>query len=498
MNKDCVISVDLGTSSVRACLVNSDLTILFNAQEPLDLTTDFKGKAEQDPDRVLDASLRTISQAADYARKQDFTIAALSFSNAVSSLVQLSADYRPMGNFLTYADIRSFNEVEILREQYQLDFFMNSAVPLHASYWLPKILWLKNKGLVHNSTRFFCTIKDLLVYQLTGRFITDQSNAVATGICDAETIDWRPAYLQIMDLNSTNFPKIFPTTEKLDIKPELKSRLGLPENTMLVLGATDGVLSSLGAGAVNPGQVTTMIGSSGACRIAANSPLLTDENLTWSYPLADGIWIRGGAMNSGGLVAEWLIDNFYSDLETDQPGKFQRVFEEICAVSAASDGLIFLPYIFGERAPIWDEKARGVFFGIHKQHGRPHFARAVFEGIIYSLFSIFEIIQTSELDKIEIRATGGYTRSDEFLQLQADIFAHQICVPNNHEGSSMGAAVLAFFSLGIFKNLRAASDLIGIKNVIKPKENNCIPYQEAYRKFKNLYSVLKPEFRRSQ
>jgi len=499
MIKDCVISVDIGTSSVRACLVNSDLSILFQAQEFIDLFTDINGKAEQDPTQVIEASMRTIAQAADYAKKNNFGIKAISFSNAVSSLVQLNADFNPIGNFLTYADIRSFNEVEILREQYQPDFFMNSAVPLHASYWLPKMLWLKNNGRINSSSKHFCTIKDLLVYRLTGRFVTDQSNAVASGICESNTISWNPAFLELMGLNSSNFPEILPTIEKIELLAEIKSELGLPKDALLVLGATDGVLSSLGAGAVNPGQVTTMIGSSGACRIAANKPLLNQENLTWSYPLADGIWIRGGAMNSGGLVAEWLFDCFYPDLgKSDQTKKFQKVFEEIKNIPAASEGLIFLPYIFGERAPIWDEKARGVFFGIHEQHGRPHFARAVIEGIIYSLFSIFEIVRTTELEDVEIRATGGYTRSDEFLQLQADIFGHQIHVPEDHEGSSMGAAVLAFFSLGIFKNLRAASDLIGIKKVIKPKENNCIPYQEAYRKFKNLYSVLKPEFRRSQ
>jgi gluconokinase len=417
----------------------------------------------------------------------------------VSSLVQLNIDYQPVGNFLTYADTRSFKEAENLRKQYHPDFFKNSAVPLHASYWLPKIQWLKNNGQIYSSSKYFCTIKDLLVYRLTGRFVIDHSNAVATGICDANTLSWNPAFLELMGLDSSNFPEILPTIEKIELLPEIKSEFGLPKDALLVLGATDGVLSSLGAGAVSPGQVTTMIGSSGACRIAANKPLLNNENVTWSYPLADGIWIRGGAMNSGGLVAEWLFDCFYPDLGTsNQKTKFQKVFQEIKTVPAASDGLIFLPYIFGERAPIWDEKARGVFFGIHERHNRAHFTRSVFEGIIYSLFSIFEIIQTDELNEIEIRATGGYIRTEELLQLQADIFNHEIHIPDDHEGSSIGAAALAFYSLGIYKNLRETSDLVGIKKILKSNENNRIPYQEAYRNFISLYSALKPEFRRGQ
>jgi len=494
-----VISIDLGTSSVRACLVTSDLSILFYAQQSVDLLTEIDGKAEQIPTQVLDASFQVIKEITEYAKEQNHPILAISFSNAVSSLLQLNTDYQPVGNFLTYADTRSFKEAENLRKQYPSDFFKNSAVPLHASYWLPKILWLKKNNLLKSSCKYFCTIKDLLVFRLTGQFVTDQSNAIATGICNAKTLDWHPDFLEIMGLDPDRFPKISPTIKTLDLLPEIKSFLGLPANVLLVLGATDGVLSSLGAGAVSPGQVTTMIGSSGACRIAANKPLLNKENVTWSYPLADGIWIRGGAMNSGGLVAEWLFDSFYPDLEmSDQKTKFQKVFYEIKNIPATSEGLVFLPYIFGERAPIWDEKARGVFFDIHERHHRSHFARAVFEGIIYSLFSIFEVIQTDNLDEIEIRATGGYTRSDEFLQIQADIFNHEIKVPDDHEGSSIGAAALAFFSLGKFKNLRAASDLVGIKKVIKPNENNRIPYQESYLKFKSLYYALKPEFRRSQ
>lgn len=496
--KNYVISVDLGTSSVRACLVNSNLSILFQAQEFLDFITDIQGKAEQVPDQVLDVSMRTISQAADYAREHDCAIQAICFSNAVSSLVQLNADFIPLGDFLTYADLRSYKEVENLRDRYQPDFFKKSAVPLHASYWLPKILWLKNNGLRDNSTQYFCTIKDLLVHRLTGRFVTDQSNAVATGICDAKTIEWYPAFLEILGLNSVNFPKIYPTTEKFEILSEIKATLGLPEGTELILGATDGVLSSLGAGAVNPGQVTTMIGSSGACRIASDSPLMKEDNLTWSYPLADGIWIRGGAMNSGGLVSNWFLENFYKELDADLPAKIQKGLEEIQSIPAGSDGLIFLPYIFGERAPIWDEKARGVFFGIHAKHGRSHFARAVFEGIIFSLFSIFEIIQTGNSNDVEIRATGGYTRSEEFLQIQADVFGKQICVPEDHEGSAIGVAVLAFFALGTFDSLQTAAELIGIKKIIEPNQGNRTPYQNAYQRFKGLYTALKPEFRNGQ
>jgi gluconokinase len=489
-----VISIDLGTSSVRACLVNSDLNILFFEQQSVDLLTDIGGKAEQNPSQVLDASIQVIKKITAHAKEENQPIQAISFSNAVSSLVQLNIDFQPEGNFLTYADTRSFNEAENLRKLYHPDFFKNSAVPLHASYWLPKILWLKNNGRINSSSKYFCTIKDLLVYRLTGRFITDQSNAVATGICDANTISWNPAFLELLGLNTSNFPEILPTIEKIELLPEIKSEFGLPKDAFLVLGATDGVLSSLGSGAVSPGQVTTMIGSSGACRIAANSPLINMENLTWSYPLADGIWIRGGAMNSGGLVIDWMTKNFFADSSLDGEARFQGMLSEIEAIPAGSEGLLFLPYIFGERAPIWDEKARGVFFGIHASHQRGHFVRATIEGIIYALFSVFEIIRLKMDENIEIRATGGYTRSTNLVQLQADIFDLPIMVPKTHEGSVIGAAALAFRSIGDYESLYTVTELIGIENVIEPNPENFIAYREGYERFKTLYKLLKPMF----
>lgn len=491
-NKDCVVSVDLGTGSVRACLVNPSLGVIFQAKETLELITDFGGKAEQDPNQVIASALSVIKQASTHANEKKLSILALSFSNTVSSLVQLDNDYQPLGKFLTYADIRPSQEVEHLRNHYQPDFFKNSAVPLHASYWLPKIMWLKANGLISSSTKFYSTIKDVIIRQITGHFVTDYSNAVATGITDASIAAWDTRYLDILELSSSNLPEIIPTTAQLNIKKEVAEGLGLPQHTVVVLGATDGVLSSLGAGAVNPGQVTTMIGSSGACRVASDAPLLDEVNRAWSYPLADGIWIRGGAMNNGGMVIDWMAKTFFPEENAPNEKKFTELLKEICGISACSDGLIFLPYLFGERAPIWDEKARGVYFGIHAGHQRGHFARASIEGIIYALFSIFEIIRPDKSLNIEVRATGGYAQSMELVQIQADIFGLPINIPVNHEGSIIGAAALAYKSINVFNSIDDVNNKIQILNCVAPKGENICVYQTGYEKFRTLYQTLKP------
>lgn len=495
VKKTCVISVDIGTSSVRACLIDALLTIHYQTQMPLSLITDIDGKAEQDPIEVLTSTYSSIRNAAVWASENGFMPEAISFSNAVSSLVQLDTNFEPLGDFLTYADLRSHNEAEELRRNLPKDILVSSACPLHASYWMPKILWLKKQKRMSEPTRYLCTIKDLLIHKMSGLFVTDYSNAVATGMCDVRNGNWNENYFNEIEIDQASVPKIRPTTEIVEIKSSIAQDLKLPEKIQIALGATDGVLSSLGAGAIKSGQVTTMIGSSGACRIASDSPLLTPGKMrTWSYPLADGIWVRGGAMNSGGLVTQWLLDNFYSDLEVNRDQRMQKALFDIRSSEPGSNGLIFLPYIFGERAPIWNERARGVFFGIHGKHRREHFARATIEGIMYSLFSIFEIINSNIDNDIEIHASGGYTQSEEFLQIQSDLFGLPVNVPRDHEGSSIGAAALAFRAIGEYSSFEKIPELIKIVKVFKPDERQFGIYQSGYQQFKNLYKYLEHAF----
>ncbi len=493
LSEGYVISIDLGTSSVRACLVNRSLKMLFQSQRPVSLETDRYGKAVQDAENIIDAGLNCIAEVLDWAEKHSISPDAVSFSNAVASLVCLDEQYHPLEPALTYIDSRAHEEADSLLREYGSQFFRTTATPMHASYWLPKFVWLKNKQ-TFTDTRFYCTIKDLFIYRLTGQFVTDYSNAVATGLCNVTTGDWDERLLNIAGINKDQLPEIKPTTSVLDFNPSVE----MPELTQvstikIVLGANDGVLSSLGAGAFKPGQVTSMIGSSGACRIAASSPLITGESLmTWSYPLDEGIWIRGGAMNNGGLVTQWLVENF-STVRTDDDEAYDDLFAAAELVEPGSKGLIFLPYLFGERAPIYDERARGVFFGLTSSHHRGHFARAGLEGILFAMYSIFEIIKPEDVE-LEVIATGGYLRSALMLQIQSDIFGVPIKTPSSFEGSSIGAAALGLKALGIIDSFdEIESDLL-LEKTYLPDLVNHRHYQQEFIQFKQLYASLKPMF----
>jgi len=493
--KTCIIAVDLGTSSVRAALIDKHLRIIKQSSKPVSLDTGAGGKAEQNTHHIIDAAVACITDIQNWSDLAGHAVEGLSFSNASASLVSLDNDYSPIRPALTYADLRSSRESNLLIATYGSAFFRHTAAPIHASYWLPKFLWLKNKGLIDSKNRYFCMIKDLFIYHLTGRFVTDSSNAAATGMCNAETGTWDQKMLEIAGIKGEQLPKIHPTTAVL-VHDNLNSPLQgvLPRNCKIVLGAMDGVLSSLGAGAFQPGQITTTIGSSGACRIASHSPLLDRSAAKiWSYPLDEDIWIRGGAMNNGGLVTQWLSETF-SSAEVSEAERFHSLFDLAREIEPGADGLVFLPYLFGERAPIYDERARGVYFGLHSGHQRAHLVRAGLEGILFAMYSIFELLQTGEYDIEEIRASGGYLKSELMLQIQADIFGKPIKIPACHEGSLVGAALLAQKALGKIDSYYQMMPTIEISRQIKPELSNTKKYQDIYPRFKALYSHLKPLF----
>lgn len=490
-----IVSLDLGTGSVRASLVDLKLRILHQVVKSISLNTGPDGEATQDADQVINAAFDCLVGLMTWADGAGINPKALSFSNAVSSLVCLDQNFNIVGPALTYLDTRSSAEAELLVHEFGKEFFHQTATPVHACYWLPKLLWLQNNLFEQESFNYICTIKDLLVYLLTGEFVTDTSNAVATGVCNARDLEWDRRLLHIANLNIKQLPEIKSTVTVLPVTLSSYQGSILPKGLRLVLGATDGVLSSLGAGAFNPGQATTMIGSSGACRIAADSPLLGKEaESIWSYPLDENTWIRGGAMNSGGLVTQWLVESFIEPSENIND-RYDQLFSKAESTPPGADGLIFLPYLFGERAPIYDENARGVFYGIHSNSSTAHFCRAGLEGILFAIYSIFELINEESGGNIEVRATGGYLRSREMLQIQSDIFGLELNIPHELEGSTIGAAMLGFKALGEIQSYDELAGYIKIKTKICPDELNLEFYQKRFEKFKQLYKSLKPVFK---
>ena len=493
---DVILAIDIGTGSSRAMVVDTGLNKLSIHQISYDLYKPRSGWVEQNADEVLRATLQVIKQAAASAKMAGLKIAGLCFSSAVSSLLAVDAGGKPLGNALTWADLRAVNEVIELKEEAR-ELYRRTGTHLHTGYWLPKLRWFQtNRPDIMDDAAYWMGIKDYVIRHLSGELMTDCSNAAATGMLNLQTLHWDEMACSYANLNAGTFLPIQPTTFTIPkIRAEIASELGLPALTALILGAGDGALANLGSGSINPGQAATTIGSSGACRSVASTPVLHDERMRlWSYPLLEELWVIGGAENSGGLVVDW----FHKNMTPATDDNFAEMLQASAVAPAGSNGLIFLPYLFGERAPIWDATARGAFIGLDNKHTPAHLMRALLEGTVFALYDVYQALCDTIAPITEIRVSGGYTRSPFWLSLQASMFGKELVVMEDHECSAIGAALLGFLALGIFPDLNSGVSKLRIKEIIQPDPRQTEQYQKILPLYTSAFQQLRPIFEELQ
>jgi gluconokinase len=264
--------------------------------------------------------------------------------------------------------------------------------------------------------------------------------------------------------------------------------LNIPPGTSFCIGASDGCLAVPGSNAVAPGIAALTIGTSGAVRVSSPSPVYNFPGMTFNYLLDTHTFICGGAINNGGNVFEWIFNTFMQD---PHPGEkaYSDLFKKIEGIEPGCKGLIFLPYINGERAPLWDEQSCGVFFGIRSYHTHVHFARAAIEGICFALLHILEHIEPSTSPIARLNVSGGIVHSETWLQILADFTGKEIRVVLNGDASAIGAAILGMRSMGIIHDYQVQWN--ENEKYLKPRNLNQDVYRKYYPLFKQLYISLK-------
>ncbi|WP_214744450.1 gluconokinase [Exiguobacterium sp. s189] len=442
------IGVDIGTTSTKAVLFNGHQQLaVHNVLYPL-LTPDTE-TAEQDPVVIYGAVLEAVSAV---RAKADGPIRFASFSSAMHSLIALDASGRPLTNSITWADSRANPYTQEIKHNFDASaLHMRTGTPVHPMAPLSKLRWLKAEHPdVFEQTDKFVSIKEYVFYRLTGRFVVDHSIASATGLFNLKQQDWDTEALEVAGVTPERLSELVPTTEILHVTPEVTETLGW--DFPLVIGASDGVLSNLGVGAFEQGVVAVTIGTSGAIRTIVSEPVEDPKGRIFCYALTDKHWVIGGPVNNGGIILRWLRDEFAaSEVETakrlgiDAYDVLTRIAE---TVKPGADGLLFHPYLMGERAPLWDSNARGSFFGLSIHHKREHFIRAVLEGVIFNLYTVMLALDELTGAPNRIHATGGFAQSSLWRQMMADIFDTPVVVPESHESSCLGAVMLGEYAFG--------------------------------------------------
>lgn len=501
MTKQAIIGADIGTTGCRAVIYRLDGTALANETEEYPLYTPHPDWAEQDPEQIYQAFIQVVRRAMAASGLMPADIAGLCLSTVFHSLIPVDEKCQPLYRMLTWADNRSQPYTEMLKRDYDAqDIYRRTACPVHPMYPLSRILWFRQERPdIFRAAAKFISIKEYILYRLCGHFLVDRSVASGTGLYNHQKLIWDAQLLAVLDLTADRLSPVYPTTHvENNLTPAAAASLGLSADTPVVLGAGDGVLSCVGAGAVNPGQLTAMIGTSGAVRVVTDRPQVDAKGRTWCYNLTDQYWVLGGAINNGGIAFRWARDKFApteqyvaEKLGLDTYDILSRYAEQ---KPAGSDGLIMLPFFTGERAPYWNANARGVLFGLNLNHGKRHLIRATLEGIVYRMYSIFTALEEVAGQAYEIRASGSFTRSRLWVQIMADVFGRVINVPGEPEGSAFGAAILGMYALGILGDIKQVGNFINIKEHYQPNMENHQRYQRLYAIYERIYWHLQEEF----
>ena len=490
-----IIGVDIGTSGTKAIAFTSEGTVTGNAYVSYNPVASPPGHHELDPEVLFNAVITVIEKVAQQIKALPGTIEGISFSAAMHSLIAVDTAGRPLTHVITWADARSAAYAEALkRTTAGSDIYRHTGTPVHPMSPLCKIMWIgENQPEIFKATHKFISIKEFIFYRFFDQYLVDHSIASATGLFDIYKKAWFTPALAAAGITIDHLSApIFTTQIITGLKNEYAQQLGIGADTPFIIGASDGCLANLGSNATQPGDMSITIGTSGAVRMTTTQPAYDQQERIFNYILRDDLYVSGGAINNGVVLLKWYSEHFLQKPFTNASDLASFV-QQAAAAPAGSDGLIFLPYILGERAPVWDASARGVFFGIHAGHTQAHFMRAIIEGINYALYQVAASVEETVGAIQHIYASGGFINSPLWLQWLTDIFGKEIKVINNEDASSIGAAILGWQSLGILKD-NGSADFFHIQQQYKPDLTLHANYKRYYAVYAGLYNKLKDDF----
>lgn len=496
-----IIGLDIGTSSTKAIAFDHAGAIITQCSITYPILSPQPGYYEQDPLQIYQACVRSVSEVMDALLncKEEHHLEGIAVSSAMHGLIAMDEKGNHLTNCIIWADTRSQGIADTLRgTSVGQNLFRQTGTPIHPMSPLCKLIWMnKHMPNIFKKAHKFIGIKEYLFFKLFRTYVVDYSIASATGLLDIHKLHWSRLALSEAGITDKHLSSLVSVDHIINLEDEaMAQQWKVRPGTPFVIGASDGCLANLGVGATKPGIASLTVGTSGAIRVVTDRSNTDAKERVFSYILRPGEFVVGGAINNAGVVRNWFKDQFMSELSqpplsTDSAVLFD---DEVRSVAPGSDGLIFLPYLTGERAPYWDAKAKGLYFGIQLQHRRAHFARAMIEGMLFALYGVGIALEETTQPIETIYASGGLARSVLWVQMLADVFNKPVLVKENVESSAWGAAIIGMDALGI-SGAYLSNDIVDTDSTrYLPDENNHRIYMENFRKFERLYLKLRDEF----
>jgi gluconokinase len=502
-SKPYVIAADIGTTSTKTLVINRAGHIVASHSIEYPLHTPQPNAAEQDPDEIFRAVLHGIRDVVRKAGIQAKEVLCVSFSSAMHSLIAVDKEGQPMTQCITWADNRSAGYVDVLKREHNgHQIYLDTGTPIHPMSPLLKLMWLRNeKSELFQSAYKFIGIKEYVFAKLFGEYVIDYSLASATCLFNLKSLSWDPAALNVAGVTPDRLSKPVSTTHVMEgMDSRYAAEMGLEASTPFVVGASDGVLANLGAGAFEPGVYAATIGTSGAVRGVVSEPKTDPKGRLFCYALKEDFWVVGGPINNGGIMFRWVRDEL-ATLEAEEARRrgidpYDYLTELAAQVPAGSEGLLFHALLAGERAPYWNANARGMFFGLTLMHKKPHMIRAVLEGVMYRIHSIVAPLEELAGPTREMRASGGFARSTFWRQMMADVLGTAVTVPDAIESSGLGAAQLGLLALGEIRDFSSIHEWVQTGNRHEADMNNHAVYRELSDIYEEVYQSLTGPFNR--
>ncbi len=487
------LGIDLGTSSVKVIVMNENGNILGEASREYPVYYPKSNWAEQNPEEWWLATKDCIKELT----KKEFclkdTIIGIGLTGQMHGLVALDDSNQVIHPAIIWCDQRTQEEcdeiVEYFGQEKLSDFTGNKAL---TGFTAPKILWLKkHKPELFKRIAHILLPKDYIRFKLTHDYATDLSDASGMLMLDVKNRKWSKEMLEFIGIDESLLPELYESYQVTGyLTDEVKDILGLKGEIAVIAGAGDQAAGAIGTGTVNEGIVSVTLGTSGVVFAAHDEYAVDDENRLHVFCHANGKYHSMGVMLSAASCFNWWVKQVNKEVS------IETLLKEAEDISVGSNGLIFLPYLMGERTPHSDPNAKGTFIGLTMSHSRGHLTRAILEGVAFALRDSIEILRDLKIPISSVRLIGGGSKSRLWTQIIADVFENNVEILHTDQGGALGAAILASVGCQTYDTVEnACKDIIMVKEVFQPQKVNVEKYNDYYQVYKGCYETLKSTFK---
>ncbi len=481
------IAIDLGTSAVKLLLIESDGHILTEHSESYPLYHPQPEWSEQNPEdwwRAVKKGLKELLKGQDGKN-----VKGISFAGQMHGLVAMDKNGQVIRPCILWNDGRCEKQTKYLNETLGSELSDFTGNVAFAGFTAPKILWLKeNEPQNYKKIAKILLPKDYIAFMLSGRYCTDYSDASGTLLLDVKNRRWSQEMCDMCGISAGQLPELHESYEPIgNILNELAKEFGLSENVKIIAGAGDNAAAAIGTGTVGKGRCNISLGTSGTIFFSDDMFTVDGKNALHSFCHADGGWHLMGCILSAASCRKWWLEDILNS------SNYAR--DELEVAQTRMDGLLFLPYLSGERSPHNDVKAKGAFIGLTATTTRAQMSKAVMEGVAFALRDCLEVAKSNGLCVTGATICGGGAKSRAWREIVANVLNLPVSVPNIEQGPAYGAAILAMVGCGEYENVQTAiNKLVVFKNEIKPNGQAAQAYDGTYKIYKQLYPLLKETF----